>query len=159
MKFGLIFCLFISFETSSALEIPKDFETTNIADSNSNFWIQPKTLETISISNDKLVEFEITPTKDAYAEIKETVEAKARTLSWILNIKDWKILDSTSNAKDGSQLILFFGSYIDSSDELTMFAEAYWFPKKGQPESYLFTRPKEPYTATEIANRFKVSMP
>ncbi len=159
MKFWLLFSLIISADVAWALDIPKDFEASRGIGSDSSLWIQPKTLETVSKSNDKLDEFEITPTKDAYAEIKETVEAKARTLSWILNIKDWKILDSTSSSKDGSQLILFFGSYIDSSDELTMFTEAYWFPKQGKPESYLFTRAKQPYTAKEIAERFKVQLP
>jgi hypothetical protein len=159
MKFWLGICLFILVETSWALEIPKDFEESKGVGSTSKLYVQPKTFETVSISNDPLDDFEITASKDAYAEIKETVEAKSRTLSWILNIKNWKITDSTSAAKNGSQLILFFGSYVDSSDDLTMFTEAYWLPRDGKPESYLFTRTKQPYTAKEIADRFKVALP
>ena len=159
MKYWILFSFIAITNACWALEIPKDFEASLGPGTDSKLWIQPKSLETVSISNDKLDDFEVGATKDPYAEIKETVEAKARTLSWVLNIKNWKIIDSTSNSKDGSQLILFFGSYLDSSNDLTMFAEAYWFPKKGEPESYLFTRTKQPYTAQELAQRFKVQLP
>lgn len=156
----LLILSFVSISSAAwALDVPKDFEASQISGSDSKLWIHPKTLETIGISPDQLTDFEISESKDAFADIKATVEAKSRTLSWILNIKNWQILDSSSNSKDGAQLILFFGSYIDSSDELTMFAEAYWFPKTGKPESYLFTRAKQPYTAKELADRFKVQLP
>ncbi len=159
MKLDLIFFIILMPKICWALSVPSDFEATKSFGTESKMWVQPRSLETINLSTEKLDESQLSQSKDSYAEIKEMIELKARTLSWILNIKNWKISDSVSSSKDGTQLIIFFGSYVDSSEELIMFAEVYWIPKNGSSESYLISRAKQPYSAKELAERFKVQLP
>lgn len=121
-------------------------------------WIQPKTFETVSLVDEDVSSYQ--ESKNPFADLKQVMEAKAKTLPQILSIKDWKVSSSKEiEGKNGSKLILFFGSYIDSSDELTQFAEVYNFRQQEKPKAYLFTRSsvEGPWTEKELSERFKVT--
>lgn len=151
-----LFTIIIFALQSHAFEVPKDFEATNSFGATANFWIQPKTLETVGLADEDVSALE--PSKDDFAEISEVMDAKAKALPAILNIKEYKLSGSKQIKTQNGKVILFFGSYIDSSDDLAHFAELYVIPSKGKPAAYLLTRPKSEWTEKEIFARFRVEL-
>ena len=157
MKSAYLFLILLLISSAAAgFEVPKDFEGTNTFGAKSDFWIHPKTLETIGLADEDVSSLE--PSKDDYAEIREVMNAKASVLPAILKIKNYKISSSKEIKSKNGKVILFFGSYTDSSDDHTTFAEVYLIPNTGKPSAYLLTRPKTEWTEAEVIKRFKAEL-
>lgn len=142
-------------QTSLAFELPKGFETREGSDEQHKFWINPDNMETVSTSKTDVQGLK--PSGDALKEIKKTAEAKAWVLSEFTQIKNWKISDSQSERLKDGQIVWFFGSYTDSSNDKTYFAEVYSIQKSGDNIAYLFTRGDQAWTKKDINQRFKVN--
>lgn len=148
----LAISLLLISSSSRAFDIPSTFEEKD--EVGDNFWMNPKTLETITVIEEDVSKFK--KTKDPLAEVSKLMEHKGETLSLILNIKKWKVLSSKEINSPETKYLLFLGSYIDSSDRLTTFAEVYELPKNGDAKAYLFTRYDKDWSQQEIFERFKV---
>lgn len=152
MKISTIASLMLFFSLSSyALEVPKDFDSHD-----DNFWIHPKSLETVSRSNEDVSHEDVS--LDPMKDISQVMEAKAATMKHIMSVSDWKIKEKFEKKAGGIHHLWFFGSYIDSDKKVAKFAEVYRLPASGKPESYVFIRPDKDYSEKELAERFKVGV-